>query len=112
MAKQPPVTGFMCYTEDTLLGIMDGADGFLEDKDVFSAKTRLSLIDEYDDHLDQQAGDHSQGKYILRNCTGRQKRLVAYYKVYRHIFGKGERGVRKILPACCCLCVRQADVPR
>ena len=46
-------------------------------------------------------------KYAVRNCTGRQKRLVSYYKVFRYIFGKGTHGVRRKLPACVCNVVQR-----
>ena len=90
-----------------VLGMTKGKDGFLVDGDVELAKKRLSLIDVYLNHLNEKARAHGGKKFVVCNCTGRQKRLVAYYKIYRHIFGKGEYGKRRSLPACTCILLRQ-----
>ena len=103
----PQMGGHKCYTECARLGMKDGKDGFLSDGDVELAKKRLSLISVYIKHLKDNASTHDEGTFAVRNCTGRQKRLVAYYKIYRHIFSKGVHGVRRTLPACACILVRQ-----
>ena len=75
---------------------------FLLNADVERSSKRLSIIDVYLTHLTDNSSAHSDGTFVVRNCTGRQKRLVAYHKIFRHIFGKGEYGVRRKLPACAC----------
>ena len=64
---------------------------FLLNADVERSSKRLSIIDVYLTHLTDNSSAHSDGTFVVRNCTGRQKRLVAYHKIFRHIFvGKGE----------------------
>ena len=89
------------------LGMLNGKDGFLVNADINRARKRLSIISVYEDHLTEEARAHDEGKYAVRNCTGRQKRLVSYYKVFRYIFGKGTHGVRRKLPACVCNVVQR-----
>ena len=98
-----------CYTICTKFTLVAGKDAFLVDGDVHLARYRLKKIDEYLEHLEQKKEDNDDdddGKlYRVKYCTNRQKRLVAYLKTYRHIYGKGKYGVRKDLPACVCLAV-------
>ena len=108
-----PTGGSTCFTTCQVLNITGGAAYFLTDNDVKKAKHRLSSIDLYHEHLvlEREDGGHGSTKddslYDTRFLTNRQKRLVSYLKIYRHIWGKGVRGVRKELPACTCKVIRR-----
>jgi len=43
----------------------------------------------------------------LVDCTGRQKRVAMYLKIFRNIYGIGKNGVRVDLPACIVARVRR-----
>ena len=105
-----PTGPHKCYSKgpwsNALTDISGGKDIFLQDADVKEAKGRLSLISEFLDHLKKKAKDHDDGVFAVLSCTGRQKRLVAYLKIFRHIYGKGVHGERKELPACTLIRVR------
>ena len=44
--------------------------------------------------------------YQVEFLTNRQKRLVSYYKVFRHIYTKGKYREVLPLPSCVCLLIR------
>ena len=77
---------------------------FLDDSDVRAAKDRLSKSAVYQEHLTGKAAGGDL--YEVAHLTNRQKRVVAYLKVYRHMYGVGQYRVRKDLPACVCLGIR------
>ena len=99
-----------CYKECTELGLTRGAVGFLCDADVKTAKYRLDRVKAYKQHLVQQRNaDDPTGKvniYQVEFLTNRQKRLVSYYKVFRHIYTKGKYREVLPLPSCVCLLIR------
>ena len=45
--------------------------------------------------------------YQVQFLTNRQKRLVAYYKIFRHIYTKGKYKVVLALPPCVCQMIRK-----
>jgi hypothetical protein len=96
--------GVPCYTQCPTLGMINGAGQFLDDSDVKTAKDRLSKSAVYQEHLQKQAAGGNL--YEVAYLTNRQKRVVAYLKVYRHMYGVGQYRVRKDLPACVCLGIR------
>ena len=87
---------------------------FLNDGDVVAAKYRLRKNPKYREHLKKKAEAARGGgatrvshHYKVEYLTNRQKRLVAYYKVFKHIYTKGRYGVVLPLPMCLCRCFRK-----
>ena len=109
--KPPPSSGPRCYKECAALGLTRGPEGFLDDADVKTGRFRLIKVDEYKKHLvSQRNAEDDTGKmnlYQVRFLTNRQKRLVAYYKIFRHIYTKGKYREVLPLPSCVCFLIRK-----
>ena len=83
----------------------------MSDADVKTGRFRLVKVDEYKKHLvSQRNAEDATGKldlYQVRFLTNRQKRVVAYYKVFRHIYTKGKYREVLPLPSCVCFLIRK-----
>ena len=105
VTRGPPADGTQCY-RTVLFG--PGKDMFLEDADVVAAKHRLSRVVVYRDYLKQKAQDAGESSsFKVAFLTNRQKRLTAYYKVFKYIYTKGRYKVVLPLPTCVCLRIRK-----
>ncbi len=107
----PPSSAPCCYKTCPNLGLLRGSDGFLVDADVQTAKHRLTKDPEYKKHLyGKRLAFDSRARaslYQVMFLTNRQKRLVAYYKIFRHIYTKGKYRKVLALPSCVCQMVRK-----
>jgi hypothetical protein len=109
--KPPTSSGNRCYKECPTLGLLRGPGGFLGDEDVKTARYRLNKVEAYKKHLVQQRNaEDTTGKaslYQVVFLTNRQKRVVAYYKIFRHIYTKGKYREVLPLPSCVCFVIRK-----
>ena len=85
-----------------------GGDGSLSSDDTPITKAEML---ECRERLEARMVDYTHrtsAPQRLKHCTPRQKRLVWYLiKLFREIYGNGERGVREVLPKCCLIPIRR-----